>query len=201
MTTEDLDAFEKLANFALPSLTVQAMVNAECRAAVPALVVEVRRLRDALNEKEGDMHLRIRQGYDKTVADSWRSHCARIEQERDAARVQVERLNVECASAYRRGVEQAIRSVEGEATPSALRQAERLRSMLLDDGACRDLVLEIKCKQAYRRGVEAMRAGAIEIARKRADLSVSSDTDAAWCRSAQCIVDELLDLAAPEDKR
>jgi hypothetical protein len=130
MTTEDLDAFEKLANFALPSLTVQAMVNAECRAAVPALVVEVRRLRDALNEKEGDMHLRIRQGYDKTVADSWRSHCARIEQERDAARVQVERLNVECASAYRRGVEQAIRSVEGEARAE---QATRTRQEVMAD--------------------------------------------------------------------
>jgi hypothetical protein len=51
---------------------------------------------------------------------------------------------------------------------------------------------------AYRRGAEAMRAAAIEVARKRADLSVNSDTDAAWCRSAQCIVDELRDLAAPE---
>jgi hypothetical protein len=48
MTTEDLDAFEKLANFALSSLTAQATVNAKCRAAVPALVVEVRRLREAL---------------------------------------------------------------------------------------------------------------------------------------------------------
>ena len=73
---------------------------------------------------------------------------------------EVDRLNIERDSAYRRGVEQAIRSVEGEATPSALRQAERLRSMLLDDGACRDLALEIKCKQAFRRGANAMREAA-----------------------------------------
>jgi hypothetical protein len=53
---------------------------------------------------------------------------------------------------------------------------------------------------AFRRGVEAMRAAAIEVARKRADLSVNSDTDAAWCHSAQCIVDELRELAVPEDK-
>jgi hypothetical protein len=53
---------------------------------------------------------------------------------------------------------------------------------------------------AYRRGVEVMRAGAVEVARKRVDLPISSDTDAAWCRSAQCIVDELRDLAVPEDK-
>jgi hypothetical protein len=54
---------------------------------------------------------------------------------------------------------------------------------------------------AFRRGVDAMRAAAIEVARKRADLPANSDTDAAWCRSAQCIVDELRDLAVPEGKR
>jgi hypothetical protein len=75
---------------------------------------------------------------------------------------EVERLNAERDSAYRRGVEQAIRSVEGEATASALRQAERLRSMLLDDGACRDLSLENKCKQAFRRGANAMREAAAQ---------------------------------------
>jgi len=54
---------------------------------------------------------------------------------------------------------------------------------------------------AYRRGVEDMRAAAVEVARKRADLPANSDTDAAWCRSAQCIVDELRELTVPEDKR
>ena len=33
--------------------------------------------------KESDAHNRIRAGYDKTVADSWRAHCAKIEAERD----------------------------------------------------------------------------------------------------------------------
>jgi hypothetical protein len=51
---------------------------------------------------------------------------------------------------------------------------------------------------AFERGVEAMRTAAIEVAAKRADLPVNSDTDAAWCRSAQCIVDELRDLTVPE---
>jgi hypothetical protein len=73
---------------------------------------------------------------------------------------EVERLNAECASAYRRGVEQAVCSVEGEATPSARRQADRLRAMLLADGECRDLVLEIKCEQAFARGARAMRQAA-----------------------------------------
>jgi hypothetical protein len=53
---------------------------------------------------------------------------------------------------------------------------------------------------AFRRGAEAMREAAVEVARKRADLPVTSDTDAAWCRSSQCIVDELRDLPVPEDK-
>ena len=48
MTTEELDALEKLGNSALPSLTAQATVNHQCRVAVPGLVAEVRRLRDAL---------------------------------------------------------------------------------------------------------------------------------------------------------
>jgi hypothetical protein len=53
---------------------------------------------------------------------------------------------------------------------------------------------------AFARGAEAMREAAIEVARKRADLPATSDTDAAWCRSAQCIVDELRGLAVSEDK-
>lgn len=52
---------------------------------------------------------------------------------------------------------------------------------------------------AYQRGVEAMRAAAVEVARKRAELPVASDTDAAWCRAAECILDELRDLPVPEE--
>jgi hypothetical protein len=54
---------------------------------------------------------------------------------------------------------------------------------------------------AYQRGVEAMRAAAVEVASKRADLPKHSDLDSAWCRSAQCILDELRDLTVFEDKR
>ena len=53
---------------------------------------------------------------------------------------------------------------------------------------------------AFVRGATAMRAAAIEVASKRVDLPVNSDTDAAWCRSAQSIGDERRDLAVPEDK-
>jgi hypothetical protein len=185
VTTEDLDAFEKLSNYALPSPTAQATVNHQCRVAVPGLVAEIRRLRDALDEKEGDMHLRIRRDYDKTVSDAWKAWAAKIEKERDEARVERD-------SAYRRGVEQAIRSVEGEATPSALRQAERLRSMLLDDGACRDLSLEIKCKQAFRRGANAMREAAAK--------ALSTQGNGYYGLTGSGVAKTIRALPIPEDK-
>lgn len=36
-------------------------------------------LEAALNEREADMHVRIRQGYDKTIADCWRAKVAELE--------------------------------------------------------------------------------------------------------------------------
>ena len=51
------------------------------RNAAPALIAEVRALRAAAEEREADMHARIRAGYDKTVADAWRAEVAK----RDAA--------------------------------------------------------------------------------------------------------------------
>jgi hypothetical protein len=49
-------------------------------------VEEIRRLRELQEESEHQMHLRIRSGYDKTVADSWRAKVAEVERERDEAR-------------------------------------------------------------------------------------------------------------------
>ena len=46
---------------------------------------EVERLRAALEEREHDMHLRIRAGYDRTIADSWRAEVERaVAAEREA---------------------------------------------------------------------------------------------------------------------
>ena len=55
-------------------------------------------------------------------------------------------------------------------------------------------------RAAFRRGAEAMRAAAVAVASKRADLPKHSDLDSAWCRSAECILDELRNLPLPEDK-
>ena len=44
------------------------------------------------SESEYAMHARIRADYDKTVADSWRAHSAKLESERDEARAEVETL-------------------------------------------------------------------------------------------------------------
>ena len=73
-------------------------------------------------------------------------------------------------------------------------EVERLQSDPLPAAAW---VREVQ-QAAYRRGAEAMRAKAVEVANKRATLPVASDADAAWCRSAACIEDELRALSIPE---
>jgi hypothetical protein len=52
--------------------------------AVVSLIGENEALRKAMEERETDMHRRIRAGYDKTVADSWRAANERLQ-----ARVEV----------------------------------------------------------------------------------------------------------------
>lgn len=53
----------------------------------------IRELRDqvadltaAQEESEHQMHMRIRSGYDKTIADAWRAALAKVERERDVLR-------------------------------------------------------------------------------------------------------------------
>ena len=55
--------------------------RAELRNAAFALIAEVRALRAAAEEREADMHARIRAGYDKTVADAWRAEVAKRDAE------------------------------------------------------------------------------------------------------------------------
>ncbi len=106
--------------YAHPDLAT-GMFIAEAPKLIERLVAEVRWLRDALEEKEGDMHLRIRRGYDKTVSDAWKAWAAKIEKERDEAKDEVKRLTAERDAAYRRGAEAmreaaaqlVIREVEG----------------------------------------------------------------------------------------
>ena len=57
---------------------------------VRAVVEERDALRARLEEREADMHARIRAGYDRTVADSWRAKVAQVEAERDALRTLVD---------------------------------------------------------------------------------------------------------------
>lgn len=64
----------------------------EMHLTVRDLKAEVERLTALTDESEHQMHLRIRAGYDKTVADAWRAALAKMERERDEARAEVERL-------------------------------------------------------------------------------------------------------------
>lgn len=87
MTPEQLEEIKKLARDPKSA----AFHDMMARQALP-LVKALEEAWEALDEREGDMHARIRAGYDKTVADMWRAHCAKIEKERDEARAEVERL-------------------------------------------------------------------------------------------------------------
>jgi hypothetical protein len=53
---------------------------------------------------------------------------------------------------------------------------------------------------AFARGAEAMRTAAVAVASKRANLQRLTDSDMAWGRSAECILDELRHLTVTEDK-
>lgn len=55
-------------------------------------------------------------------------------------------------------------------------------------------------RAAFNRGAESMRAAAVAVASKRANLQRFTDSDCAWGRSAECIRDELRHLLVPEDK-
>lgn len=82
---------------------------------------------EALDEREGDMHARIRAGYDKTVADSWRAHCAKVEKERDEARAEVDRLREVAKHSFTLDqitatMKQAIDECANNSTPMPRRQ-------------------------------------------------------------------------------
>jgi len=51
--------------------------------------------REALEEREADMHTRIRAGYDRTIADAWRAEVAKVEDQRNALRSEVDKLRHE----------------------------------------------------------------------------------------------------------
>lgn len=59
-------------------MLAQARALSKAQARIATLEADVARLREALNERESDMHIRIRQDYDKTVADCWRAEVARL---------------------------------------------------------------------------------------------------------------------------
>lgn len=69
--------------------------------------------RAALEESEHQMHMRIRSGYDKTIADCWRAKVAEVEAERDEALAQVARREREHA-ALLETAQKALAYVEAE---------------------------------------------------------------------------------------
>ena len=63
--------------------------------AVARVVRERDEARAALEETEHQMHLRIRAGYDKTIADSWRKKVEEVEDQRNANAREIDKLRAE----------------------------------------------------------------------------------------------------------
>lgn len=120
---------------------------------------EVERLRGVVDEWEADMHLRIRTGYDTTVAETWRAHCAGIEVARDEAVAEVERLRAlraerKAATAETLRVMRAeVEAVHAE-RDQARAEVERLRVLLrrLQWGGGDYCPLCGGCRYAHHRG-------------------------------------------------
>ncbi len=111
-----------IADWGLTNWDADATFIARARELVPALAAALRaaheenaRLREALEEREGDMHLRIRAGYDKTVADSWRQENTRLREALGELVAAMERYENEA---------------EGDAPQSHLDMMARVRSAL-----------------------------------------------------------------------
>lgn len=93
---------------------------------IRALRLQLVEARAALEESEHSMHLRIRAGYDRTVADSWRKKVAEVEAERNEARAEVARRERE-HSALLETAQKALASTEAE-RDEARTEVERLKA-------------------------------------------------------------------------
>ena len=116
LAEEAIRELEQLAAFAIPhGYVMQFDAISALASALRAAQEENARLREALEEREGDMHLRIRAGYDKTVADSWRQENTRLREALGELVAAMERYENEA---------------EGDAPQSHLDMMARVRSAL-----------------------------------------------------------------------
>lgn len=137
MTREELEAVRNhISN--LP--TVGAMYAPVLVEWVSVLLRQRDEARAVQEESEHQMHLRIRSGYDKTIADSWRAKVAEVEAERDAAVAKAtahERDWYEAKSEFGTAAARAelafLRKEYGEAESSTLtRDALELKAQVLE---------------------------------------------------------------------
>jgi hypothetical protein len=76
--------------------------------------------------------------------------------------------------------------------------AEREILRELTDKAAAEQVQKAR-DAAFQRGAEAMRRAVLKVSESRANLPVKDGVEAAWCRSAQCIVDDVRVLTVEDE--
>jgi uncharacterized small protein (DUF1192 family) len=151
-----------------------AVFCGHAREDVPALLAEVERLTAEVESKTGQNVALM------GMNGRLQQEVERLTAERDAARLAVRALpiDIEADRAF-----DALQPSLGTPVPPE----RRIRRQTDVDAA-------------FARGSEAMRTAAVEVASKRANLQRLTDSDMAWGRSAECILDELRHLAVTEDK-
>jgi hypothetical protein len=77
-------------------------------------------------------------------------------------------------------------------------EAEREILHELADRAAAEQVQKAR-EGAFARGAEAMRRAVLRVSESRANLPVKDGVEAAWCRSAQCIVDDVRVLIVEDE--
>lgn len=152
---------------------------------------DVERLTKALEEREADMHLRIRRGYDKTVADCWRAKVAEVERERDAAyaaSVRSDEVHAEAMRSVRARAEKAEAQVAAH-LESLETYEDRIHEIAADalgyqDPAAASIVLLDALERDYHRQRIARIQAEAQVERLRGALR-ALESCVVWCDSTQ----------------
>jgi len=160
-------------NWIRTDVTIQEM-----REEIDRLTAENAALRERVEEREADMHVRIRQGYDSTVADCWKARVAVLERElaemqqsNDALREIANTLKDDNAKQYEELAEARERVRESEKT--AIDGLDRICVALVLEG---EMVVLSEVLDAIT-GLRAKFAKAVELLRRAERNSEVRETE------------------------
>lgn len=140
--TAEREAFVRacVSEIARPDFDAADHIILELLAELDALRAERDEARKAYAEREGDMHTRIRAGYDRTIADAWRAEVAKVTARAERAEAGLAALrdaDIEYDAAYYafNSTHQVGSPEEARVVPRMVAAAERRKTALADTAA------------------------------------------------------------------